>query len=149
MPESYDLNPSNAENEKVAVPSFKMKAEEDIPFGKLISRGAAETVKLTSSNEDKVLGVGAQYAATRVDKPTGYNKSQEVIVKALLPGKIYLLCAAIAVGNDEYVCCTADGNIEEIKPDPENSYKIIGVSLESIEAGAWGKGSHKVKIRKT
>lgn len=139
MPKSYDLNPSNAENEKAAVPSFKMQAGENIPFGKLISKGEGETVKLTSSNDDKVLGVAAQYAATRVDKPTKYNKGEEVIVKALLPGKIYLLCATAEIENNEYVCCSADGNIEKIEPHAESSYKIIGITLQHIEVGSWGK----------
>ncbi len=139
MHDKFDLNPSNDENEKVAVPSFKMQAEENIPFGKLVSRGEGETVKLTSSNDDKALGVAAQYAATRVDKPTGYNKDENVIVKALLPGKIYLLCATAEVENNKYVCCSADGNIEKIEPSAESSHKIIGIALQHIGAGGWGK----------
>lgn len=139
MHDKFDLNPSNDENEKVATPSFKMRAKERIPFGKLVSRGEGETVKPTSSSDDKVLGVAAPYATTRVDKPTDYAKGEEVIVKALLPGKIYLLSAAKAIGDNEYVCCSADGNIEEVKPDPVNSHRIIGVSLRPIAAGGWGK----------
>lgn len=133
----YDDNPA------VVAPAFTRKAEGDIPFGKLVTKGtAAGSVKVTVADTDAVLGVAAPNAVYYAgDEEAQYDDEEVVTVKSLMSGKIYYLYANNGAGIVEgaRITCSSDGDCNSISPGAGNSYKIIGIALEDFADNTWGR----------
>jgi len=130
----YDDNPA------FVAPAFTRTADGTIVFGALVEVGAsAGEVKETAGETSVAIGVA--WTDEAIYDKTGdsqYTDGDAVIVKALLPGKIYYLKASEAISEGDNVHPAADGEIAK-HTNGTNDYLIVGTALEDIGSGSYGR----------